>query len=157
MPKNKIGGSGHKKSKRGNRNKVGVFDEESGDYYGKVIQVTDNIATVQLHDGRENKVIIPGKYFKKVWLKKEDFIVCDENEMKWKVESEKEKTSAQKLISLHGGGDKLFSNVAEEESDDEDNGYSDYNNFMSSKKSTSKSSTDEKEEDEEGDVDIDEI
>jgi initiation factor 1A len=99
MTKNKFGGNKHKKVKRGNRNKVGVFNEESGDYYAKVVKINGgNRINVHLHDGRDIDIIIPGRYRKKVWIRKDDLICCTEYEMKWKVETEGEKYNANKYF-----------------------------------------------------------
>jgi len=128
MPKNKFGGSGHKKSKRGNRNRVGAFNEESGDYYAKVIKIAgDNKVDVKLHDGRLMQVRIPGRYFRKVWVRPEDLICCTEEEMRWKVDNESERSAARKLFLAHGGTDTLFGSANDEESDEEESDEEDDN------------------------------
>jgi len=99
MTRNTFGGSKHKKVKRGNRNKIGIFDEKNGNYYAKVLKLHGgNRINVHLHDGREIDIIIPGKYRKRVWVKKNDLICCTEYEMKWKVETEGEKYKASKYF-----------------------------------------------------------
>ena len=154
MPKNKIGGSGHKKARRGNRNKVGVFDEENGDYYEEVIKIAgDNKVDVKLHDGRLMKVMIPGRYFKKVWVRPEDLICCTEDTMRWKVDNESERSAARKLFLAHGSTDTLFGNIDDEESDDEDDDDR-YKQLAMGMKASSKASDQNEDDESEGELDI---
>ena len=119
MPKNKIGGSGHKRAKRVDRNRVGVFNKET-DFYARVVEkLGTNQLRVKFHDGREVQVSIPGRMYKKVWIKKEDILCCSEDEVKWKVVSGTEINEAEKMIDA-------FSTIKEEDNfgggDDSDEG-----------------------------------
>lgn len=108
MPKNTFGGSGHKRVKKVDRNRVGTFNKET-DYYATVKEILGhNQIRVKFHDGREVQVSIPGRMHRKVWVRKEDVICCSEDEIKWKVVDRTELTVAKKMMDS-------FANVEENE------------------------------------------
>jgi translation initiation factor IF-1 len=79
MP-NLIGGKNYKKGKKGgrkNKNPTEVFDVTDGvHYYAQVIQkLGHNRLSLKLQTGETIQGVIPGKFMKKVWFNKEDFIV----------------------------------------------------------------------------------
>ena len=83
---NQIGGKNYKKGKKGGRktkNPTNQFDTTAGQYlYGQVIsKLGHNRLSVKLQTGIEIQAVIPGRFMKKVWFNKEDYIVvqCNDN------------------------------------------------------------------------------
>jgi translation initiation factor IF-1 len=81
MP-NLFGGNKYKKGKKGgrkNKNPTNTFDVTDGvHYYGQVIQkLGHNRLSIKLQSGETIQAVIPGKFMKKIWFNKEDFIVVE--------------------------------------------------------------------------------
>ena len=83
---NQIGGKNYKKGKKGGRktkNPTNQFDTSAGQYlYGQVIsKLGHNRLAVKLQTGIEIQAVIPGRFMKKVWFNKEDYVVvqCNDN------------------------------------------------------------------------------
>lgn len=77
---NQIGGKNYKKGKKGGRktkNPSNIFDTSAGQYlYAQVIsKLGHNRLAVKLQTGQEVQAVIPGRFMKKVWINKEDYIV----------------------------------------------------------------------------------
>ena len=132
MPKfngNKFKGNG----KRKNKNKIGEFDcQDDNMFYAKVDKLPGtNKLNVILHDGREETVIIPGKYYKKVWFKIGDYIVVSDGIVEWKVTTIKQMNEASRYFSLLNNDENIFSNNQEdeEEYEEEDNEDQNINNI----------------------------
>ena len=123
MPKNKKGGKGFKKGGRRSKNNVGVFNREEGHYYATILDNKGgNSLSVRLDDDRTVQVSIPGRYHRKVWVRKGDLICCTVDLMLWKVESKKEENEARKLLRHRDDTDTVLlgDNNEDEESDDEE-------------------------------------
>ena len=85
---NQIGGKNYKKGKKGGRktkNPTNQFDTTAGQYlYGQVInKLGHNRLSVKLQTGIEIQAVIPGRFMKKVWFNKEDYIVVQCNDNKY--------------------------------------------------------------------------
>jgi translation initiation factor IF-1 len=81
MP-NLFGGNKYKKGKKGgrkNKNPTDTFDVTDGvHYYGQVIQkLGHNRLSIKLQTGETIQGVIPGKFMKKLWFNKEDFVVVE--------------------------------------------------------------------------------
>ena len=81
MP-NLFGGNKYKKGKKGgrkNKNPTVTFDVTDGvHYYGQVIQkLGHNRLSIKLQTGETIQGVIPGKFLKKLWFNKEDFVVVE--------------------------------------------------------------------------------
>lgn len=81
MP-NLFGGNKYKKGKKGgrkNKNPTETFDITDGvHYYGQVIQkLGHNRLSIKLQTGETIQGVIPGKFLKKLWFNKEDFVVVE--------------------------------------------------------------------------------
>lgn len=81
MP-NVFGGNKYKKGKKGgrkNKNPTQAFDVTDGvHYYGQVIQkLGHNRLSIKLQTGETIQGVIPGKFMKKLWFNKEDFVVVE--------------------------------------------------------------------------------
>ena len=81
MP-NVFGGNKYKKGKKGgrkNKNPTDTFDVTDGvHYYGQVIQkLGHNRLSIKLQSGETIQGVIPGKFMKKLWFNKEDFVVVE--------------------------------------------------------------------------------
>ena len=79
---NQIGGKNYKKGKKGGRktkNPTNQFDTSAGQYlYGQVIsKLGHNRLAVKLQTGIEIQAVIPGRFMKKVWIHKEDYVVVN--------------------------------------------------------------------------------
>tara|TARA_B100001989_G_C24374929_1_gene381306 strand:- start:117 stop:668 length:552 start_codon:yes stop_codon:yes gene_type:complete len=133
MPKfngNKFKGNG----KRKNKNKIGEFDcQDDNMFYAKVDKLPGtNKLNVILHDGREETVIIPGKYYKKVWFKIGDYVVVSDGIVEWKVTTVKQINEASRYFSLLNNDENIFSNNngIEDEDEDEDEDENEINNNL---------------------------
>jgi translation initiation factor IF-1 len=81
MP-NLLGGNKYKKGKKGgrkNKNPTETYDVTNGvHYYGQVIQkLGHNRLSIKLQTGETIQGVIPGKFLKKLWFNKEDFVVVE--------------------------------------------------------------------------------
>jgi len=81
MP-NLFGGNKYKKGKKGgrkNKNPTDTFDVTDGvHYYGQVIsKLGHNRLSIKLQTGETIQGVIPGKFLKKLWFNKEDFVVVE--------------------------------------------------------------------------------
>jgi translation initiation factor IF-1 len=81
MP-NLLGGNKYKKGKKGgrkNKNPTETFDVTDGvHYYGQVIsKLGHNRLSIKLQTGETIQGVIPGKFLKKLWFNKEDFVVVE--------------------------------------------------------------------------------
>ena len=81
--RNVRGGNGYKK-KKSRRDKIIVkkeviLDVENGDgYYGRVLKLLGtNRILVKLHNNTETQVTIPGRLYKKVWIKPDNYILVN--------------------------------------------------------------------------------
>ena len=123
---NEIGGKNYKKGKRRDRNKVGEFDENSGNmFYAQIIKILgDNRAQVKRHDSQICQAIIPGRMKKHVWFKPGDFAVIKEDEICWKVVDAPEIAKACQLFNItaidEGYTGIIFGNDAEEDKNEKD-------------------------------------
>ena len=121
MPKqngNKFKGN----SKRKNKNRIGEFDCDTDNmFYGKVDKLPGtNKLNVILHDGRQETVIIPGKYYKKVWFKIGDYLVVKDGIVEWKVTTVKQTNEASRYFSLIDNNENIYINNNEEDEEDEE-------------------------------------
>merc|ERR1712070_1081996 len=100
----------------------GGFDcQDDNMFYAKVDKLPGtNKLNVILHDGREETVIIPGKYYKKVWFKIGDYVVISDGIVEWKVTTIKQINEASRYFSLLNNEENIFSNNQENEDEDED-------------------------------------
>lgn len=81
MPRNKFGGKKHKRAKNKdperNRN-TGAIRAGSGQTYAKVLKgLGDRGISVECDDGKKRRAVIPGKFRKRVWIRRDDVILVD--------------------------------------------------------------------------------
>lgn len=82
MVKNTFGGKGHKRGKnRPTNNKikeVPIAKKDEGEVYGQVIKCQGGThILVKCSDGKDRSCIIPGKFYNKVWIRKDDIVLVD--------------------------------------------------------------------------------
>lgn len=121
------GGKGYKRGKtrraRATKNDI-TLDIEGGEgYYGTVTKLYGgNRVEVKLHDGTITQATIPGRMYKKQWIKP-GFTVMINNEyeiLKIVRDHDKDAKEANMLLQKSSGTDNLFSDVVEpEEGNDE--------------------------------------
>ena len=81
MPRNKKGGKGHKKKKNTREstlhNRPMIYAEKNQAY----AQITQNMGgsrlQVKCSDGKKRSAIIPGRLRKRLWMRKDDIILCE--------------------------------------------------------------------------------
>jgi initiation factor 1A len=84
MPRsNTTGGSKHKKYKKNKgvpiTNKV-ILTAKDGQVYGSVVKrIGGTRIIINCSDQKERSGIIPGKFFKKIWMNEGDIVLCDLN------------------------------------------------------------------------------
>ena len=82
MPRNKIGGKGHKRGKNTRFDdkvkEVHFAKKEEGEVYGQVVRrLGEKHILFACSDGKQRTCIIPGKFYKKVWMNKGDIVLID--------------------------------------------------------------------------------
>ena len=100
MTKNLIGGNKHRKgSKSNNRNKIGEFDPKIHMYAQVKKKVGEKNIEVSVENGGTKIVSIPGRLYKKVWIKIKDYLVITGDEIEWIItENSKQESDAKKVL-----------------------------------------------------------
>ena len=130
MP-NLLGGNKYKKGKKGgrkNKNPTDTFDVTDGvHYYGQVIQkLGHNRLSIKLQTGETIQGVIPGKFMKKLWFNKEDFVVVEHTSGEFydviqKIQAPDQLETATKSIGIKLNKDDYnIYRVDEDEDDDDD-------------------------------------
>jgi len=129
MP-NIFGGNKYKKGKKGgrkNKNPTTAFDVTDGvHYYGQVIQkLGHNRLSIKLQTGETIQAIIPGKFMKKLWFNKEDFIVVEHTggefyDVIQKIQALDQLETAAKSIGIKLNKDDYNIYRADEDDEDDD-------------------------------------
>jgi len=81
-PVNKKGGKNYKKTKtrrvREIKHKVDISSDDG--YYGLIMKMLGcNRIEALLHNGEKEQVVIPGKFRKRIWLKKNDMVQINDD------------------------------------------------------------------------------
>lgn len=114
----------NKGSDKGSKKKIVELDVQSGEgYYGVVEKVFgDKYVSVKLNDGTTKHVKIPGKFWKKVWVKNGTKVLVN-NEMeivKIIRDNDIKSAEADRMLRSSKGDDyNIFQNYSDSESDDE--------------------------------------
>ena len=119
------GGKGYKKAKTGRvrapKHDISLDVEGGEGYYGTVTKLLgEKRIEVKLHDGNIKQATIPGRMYKKQWIKP-GFVVLINNDyeiMKIVREHDKNAKEASELLQKSSGTDNIFGNIIED-SDDE--------------------------------------
>ena len=119
------GGKGYKKAKTGrvraSKHDISLDVEGGEGYYGTVTKLLgEKRIEVKLHDGNIKQATIPGRMYKKQWIKP-GFVVLINNDyeiMKIVREHDKNAKEASELLQKSSGTDNIFGNIIED-SDDE--------------------------------------
>lgn len=131
MP-NLLGGNKYKKGKKGgrkNKNPTESFDVTDGvHYYGQVIQkLGHNRLSIKLQTGETIQGVIPGKFMKKLWFNKEDFVVVEHTggefyDVIQKIQAPDQLETAAKSIGIKLNKDdyNIYRMDEDEENEDED-------------------------------------
>jgi translation initiation factor IF-1 len=129
MP-NLFGGNKYKKGKKGgrkNKNPTAVFDVTNGvHYYGQVIQkLGHNRLSIKLQTGETIQGVIPGKFLKKLWFNKEDFVVVEHvggefYDVIQKIQAQDQLETASKNIGIKLNKDDYNIYRIDEDDEDED-------------------------------------
>lgn len=130
MP-NLLGGNKYKKGKKGgrkNKNPTETFDVTDGvHYYGQVInKLGHNRLSIKLQTGETIQGVIPGKFLKKLWFNKEDFVVVEHAggefyDVIQKIQAQDQLETAAKNIGIKLNKDDYNIYRIDEEEDDDDN------------------------------------
>lgn len=118
-----------KRSKGGNKpskRKIPELDVLSGEgFYGMVEKVLgDKIVSVKLNDGTTRQAKIPGKFFKKVWLKNgSKVLINNDMEIVHVIrENDIKSAEADRMLRTGGGDDyNIFQNYSDSDDDDDEN------------------------------------
>ena len=159
MPKNKIGGSKHKKAKNYIESSS-IRYKENHENYGKVIRILGNCRfTVLCDDGLERLSIMRGKFKKRKFINLNDIVlleIWDFQDDKSSIVHVYNEDNIRKLRKTNNFPKTFY----EEETDIEDN-YSSFNiiNYESDIEEDEEDEEDkeDKEEDKEEEIDLDEI
>jgi translation initiation factor IF-1 len=129
MP-NLLGGNKYKKGKKGgrkNKNPTETFDVTDGvHYYGQVLQkLGHNRLSIKLQTGETIQGVIPGKFIKKLWFNKEDFVVVEHVGSEFydviqKIQAPDQLETAAKSIGIKLNKDDYNIYRVDEENDDDD-------------------------------------
>jgi len=147
MVLNVTGGKGHKKSARARKTKnpSTIFDTNDGKHqYAQVIQkLGHNRLSVKTQSGETVQAVIPGKFMKKVWFNKDDFIVINsENDDYYDVVQKLVTSDMQNLAAMALGTklDKddynIYQTNMHDDSDSDDDNDNNNNNNTNDHKST---------------------
>lgn len=146
MP-NLLGGNKYKKGKKGgrkNKNPTETFDVTDGvHYYGQVIQkLGHNRLSIKLQTGETIQGVIPGKFIKKLWFNKEDFVVVEHTggefyDIIQKIQAPDQLDTAAKSIGIKLNKDDYniyrIDEDDDEDDDDEDELYNPNENHVTDK------------------------
>jgi len=129
MP-NLLGGNKYKKGKKGgrkNKNPTDTFDVTDGvHYYGQVIQkLGHNRLSINLQSGETIQGVIPGKFMKKLWFNKEDFVIVEHTggefyDVIQKIQAPDQLETAAKSIGIKLNKDDYNIYRIDEDEEDED-------------------------------------
>jgi initiation factor 1A len=100
MTRNTFGGSGHKKCKKtNNRNKIGTFNQKIHQYAQVKKKAGEKNVEVVISNGTTKIVSIPGRLYKKVWIKPKDYVVITDDEIEWLIdENSQQEYDAKKCL-----------------------------------------------------------
>jgi translation initiation factor 1A len=78
MPKNKFGGKKHKRGKKTiiQENKETIYASKNEVYALVLKRLGGTRLYVECSDGKNRQAVIPGKFRKRVWMRKDDIILC---------------------------------------------------------------------------------
>ena len=121
------GGKGYKKAKTGRvraaKHDISLDVEGGEGYYGTVTKLLgEKRIEVKLHDGNIKQATIPGRMYKKQWIKP-GFTVLINNDyeiMKIVREHDKDAKEANELLQKSSGTDNIFRQIIEEDSGDDE-------------------------------------
>ena len=153
MPKNKIGGSKHKKAKNYVQN-TSIRYKENDEQYGKVVKILGNCRfNVLCSDGLERLSIMRGKFKKRKYINLHDIVLLEV----WDFQDSK-----ASIIDVYTDDNvkKLIPKIFVESEDTYDNDYCNFDIMdydSNNEEEKEEEEKDKEEEEEEPEIDLDEI
>ena len=160
MPKNKIGGSKHKKAKNYIQN-TSIRYKENDEQYGKVVKILGNCRfSVLCSDGLERLSIMRGKFKKRKYINLHDIVLLEVWDFQDSKASIIDVYTDDNVKNLMKTSD--FPKIFIESEDTYDNDYCnfdimDYDSNNEEDKEEEEKEEEEKEEEDEPEIDLDEI
>jgi len=160
MPKNKIGGSKHKKAKNYVQN-TSIRYKENDEQYGKVVKILGNCRfSVLCSDGLERLSIMRGKFKKRKYINLHDIVLLEVWDFQDSKASIIDVYTDDNVKNLMKTSD--FPKIFIESEDTYDNDYCnfdimDYDSNNEEDKEEEEKEEEEKEEEDEPEIDLDEI